>query len=527
VKNQHWRSGVVATVGLSTVGLTAGCQLGSLDVPIGADRQSALYVGPDGDDQNPGTREQPWKTLERATSALLPGQTLQLLNGDYRLETTGLLQVDCAGAPNRGRPEAPITVRAETERGAVLHGDGAAAPLELRSCSNWVIEGLVLMNEHDPDVAKGVDVGTVAVLQGGHDLTLRRLLLMRSNNQRHTHILRILEAERVLVEECEAYDFFHNAFEAVRSSAVTFRRNYLHSRYAVSVANTVGADDPTRGEVAIQLEECASALLENNVAEVVGTGFSVVGRSVGSSYTDPPPYGVSGARLYGNLVRDAVSQGFRVETRCDAASPCVVPERIVADTLIVNGVALGTATGVSVDAGPGTRVDNLTLVDVQTGVALMRSAGNMGLEFFEASAARTLVRGYSGVAFWADGNADWSFEHCAAQAPATDAVDFSPNDEHVLLPVTAADDDGCVAYLGRGSLLHGAAGADGDVGANVINRYQDGALTDAPLWDPRTGAFPCGAVVPGINDDPSQSCIGVHERFLVGTAECALPLAEP
>jgi hypothetical protein len=386
---------------------------------------------------------------------------------------------------------------------------------------------LVLMNEHNPDVAKGVDVGTVVMLQGGHDLTLRRLLLMRSNNQRHTHILRILEAARVLVEECEAYDFYHNAFEAVRSSAVTFRRNYFHSRYAVSVANTVGIDNPTRGEVAIQVEESASALLENNVAEVVGTGFSVVGRAVGSSYTDPPPYGVSGARLYGNLVRDSLGSGFRIETRCDAASPCVVPERIVTDTLIVNGVALQTETGVSVDAAPGTRVDNLTLVDVQTGVALKRGPSNTGLELFEASAARTLVRGYNGVAFWAEGATEWSFDHCAAQAPATEAVDFSPNDEHVLLPVTASDDDACVAYLGRGSLLQSAAGADGDVGANVVYRYQDGTLTNAPLWDPRTGAFPCGAVVPGINDDPSQSCIGVHERFRVGTAECALPIAKP
>jgi hypothetical protein len=518
VSYRHWRSGVLA------VGLTAGCQLGSLDVPIGADRQSVFYVAPDGDDQSPGTRERPWKTLERATTALLPGQTLQLLNGDYRLETTGLLTVDCAGPPKSGRPGAPITVRAETERGAVLHGDGAVAPLELWSCSNWVIEGLVLTNEHDPDVAKGVDVGTVAVLQGGHDLTLRRLLLMRSNNQRHTHLLRILEAARVLVEECEAYDFYHNAFEAVRSSAVTFRRNYFHSRYAVSVANTVGADDPSRGEVAIQVEESAAALLENNVAEVVGTGFSVVGRSVGSPYTDPPPFGVSGARLYGNLVRDSLGQGFRVETRCDAASPCVVPERIVSDTLIVNGVALRTATGVSVDAAPGTRVDNLTLVDVQTGVALNRSASNMGLELFGASAARTVVRGYGAVAFAADGTTEWSFDHCAAQAPAAEAVDFSPHDEHVRLPVTAPDDDACVAYLGRGSPLRGAAGADGDVGANVINRYQDGTLTNVPLWDPRTGAFTCGAVVPGINDDPSQSCIGVHERFRVGTAGCALPI---
>jgi hypothetical protein len=193
--------------------------------------------------------------------------------------------------------------------------------------------------------------------------------------------------------------------------------------------------------------------------------------------------------------------------------------------LIVNGVAVQTPIGVSVDAAPGTRVDNMTLVDVGSGVVLKRGAGNAGLEF-SASAARVAVRGYNGVAFSASDAAEWSFEHCAAQAPGPEAVDFSPNDTRVLQPVTAANDDECVAYLGPLSQLRGAAGADGDVGANVLYRYQDGTLTREPLWDPKTGGFPCGAVVPGINDDPAQSCIGVHERFRVGSEDCLLPYPE-
>lgn len=505
-------------------GMIGGCRIGSLDVPIGLDRPDTFFVAPDGDDLNPGTsRDKPWKTLAYATAKLVPGQTLELLNGDYGLGTTGLLSVDCSGAPHSGRPDAPIKVRAENERGAALHGDGAAVPLELWSCSNWVIEGLTLMNEHNADVAKGTDVGSVAMIHGGHDVTLRRLLMQRSNHFRHTHILRVLEAARVLVEECETYDFFHNAFETVRSQGVIFRRNYFHSREATSVANTVAIDDPTRGDIAIQAEESSAALLENNVAEVVVTGFSIVGRAIGSVYTEPSPYPVSGARLYGNLVRDATLSGFKVETRCDQAMPCTAPERIVTDTLLVNGVALQATTGVSVDAAPGTRVDNMTLVDVTSGVTLTRGIGNLGLEF-SASAARTLVRGYSAVGFGATTAAtDWSFEHCAALGPASDAVAFSPTDAHVLFPITTADDDACVAYLGPQSQLRGAAGADGDVGANVIFRTVDGVLTRERLWAARTGAFPCGAIVSGINDDPAQSCSGVQQRLRVGTPECALP----
>jgi hypothetical protein len=57
----------------------------------------------------------------------------------------------------------------------------------------------------------------------------------------------------------------------------------------------------------------------------------------------------------------------------------------------------------------------------------------------------------------------------------------------------------------------------------VLNRYQDGVLTTQRLWDPTTGAFPCRAVVPGVNDDPARSCSGVHQRLHVNTPGCPFP----
>ena len=248
--------------------LTA-CRIGSLDVPIGSDRAHPLgpdhptppnvfYISPSGDDSGTGALDDPWKTFTHATESLEPGETLELLPGEYRPDTTGLLSVDCSGRPRAGKPESPITVRASTERAAVLFGDGAAVPLELIGCSYWTVEGLVLMNDHNPDVATGVDVGSVAMVRGGHDITLRRLLMQRPNHFTHSHVLRILETGRVLVEECEAYDFFHNAFETVRSQGVVFRRNYFNSRYATSDGTVVAHDDPTRGEDAIQAEESSN-----------------------------------------------------------------------------------------------------------------------------------------------------------------------------------------------------------------------------------------------------------------------------
>ncbi len=65
------------------------------------------------------------------------------------------------------------------------------------------------------------------------------------------------------------------------------------------------------------------------------------------------------------------------------------------------------------------------------------------------------------------------------------------------------------------------AGSDGsDIGANIIYRYKDGVLTNALLWDVDTGAFPCGAIVPGIND-VGEVCSSVHSRLGIGDA-CAV-----
>jgi hypothetical protein len=59
--------------------------------------------------------------------------------------------------------------------------------------------------------------------------------------------------------------------------------------------------------------------------------------------------------------------------------------------------------------------------------------------------------------------------------------------------------------------------------ANVLYRYEYGVLTSKPLWDAKTGKFPCGAIVPGVNDIPGASCFDVHKRLNVQSNGCSLP----
>ena len=137
-----------------------------------------------------------------------------------------------------------------------------------------------------------------------------------------------------------------------------------------------------------------------------------------------------------------------------------------------------------------------------------------------------LIVDFQTTGFRADGENDWSFDHCAG-APAATAASaplYQPDDAHVASRVAIAPDLGdCLVYLPVASRLRGAGSGTRDVGAGVLDRYEGGVLTTKPLWAPGTGAFPCGDVVAGVNDDANTSCIGVHTRLHVNAADCQLP----
>ena len=84
----------------------------------------------------------------------------------------------------------------------------------------------------------------------------------------------------------------------------------------------------------------------------------------------------------------------------------------------------------------------------------------------------------------------------------------------------------CIVFIPQSSPMKGAGKNGEDIGANILKRYEDGVLTDQTLWDADTGAFPCGAIVSGLNDVSSSSCFDVHERLNVNANGCALEMAQ-
>jgi len=81
----------------------------------------------------------------------------------------------------------------------------------------------------------------------------------------------------------------------------------------------------------------------------------------------------------------------------------------------------------------------------------------------------------------------------------------------------------CAVFVPETSLMKGAGSDGGDIGAEILYRYEDGELTDEPLWDVETGAFPCGAIVEGVNDVAGDSCLDFHEQVNANSNGCTLP----
>jgi hypothetical protein len=136
---------------------------------------------------------------------------------------------------------------------------------------------------------------------------------------------------------------------------------------------------------------------------------------------------------------------------------------------------------------------------------------------------RMAQRGFdiSGQASWSmDGV--WSVGNGSEDAPGLSDPHF--RNVHTTMPDAGA----CKVFTPPGSPAKGSGGGGEDIGASILYRYQDGALTKTPLWNSTTGAFTgCGVIVPGVNDVAGSSCFDVHTRLNVNTNGCKLPTAKP
>jgi parallel beta-helix repeat protein len=96
---------------------------------------NTFYVATTGDDANPGTQAQPWRTVQKAVDRVTAGDTIILRGGTYAESVT----ISRSGANGQ-----PITLTHFAGEVAVLDGGATTALLTSADVSDWVIQGLTV-----------------------------------------------------------------------------------------------------------------------------------------------------------------------------------------------------------------------------------------------------------------------------------------------------------------------------------------------------------------------------------------------
>jgi len=125
---------------------------------------ATYYVGTQGSDNNPGTSQSPWATLQHAVDTIAPGDTILVTSGTY---------VGCRiGIP--GGPSSPKTLQAAPGAAVLINAPGPGnkhnSIIEVENFSttmtDWVVAGFEVANS--PNYGIDVRVTDRIAVQGNH-----------------------------------------------------------------------------------------------------------------------------------------------------------------------------------------------------------------------------------------------------------------------------------------------------------------------------------------------------------------------
>jgi hypothetical protein len=476
-----------------------------------------FYLSPKGDDGGNGSLSQPWKSWARVQKkeVLAPGNTVVLMDGAYPTATAGSLAIHCGGNAQNGSAAQPVTIRAENERQAFVAGDGSARPIEIRNCSYYKLIGLHV--ESSDNRAFDTSSGNIDVDRSDH-VTLQRNIVARNNRYGNTHLIQIANSTNVLIEENELYYFHRHAVLLYHLRSNTVRRNYANSRGYHDIPGGRKSGGPG-GDESFSCYPCSDSVFENDISEGSLDGYTV--NASGESVND---------KYFGDISLND-EEGWRIDARGSTLE--TMPRGTELHDVVVVG---STRFGMWISSSKNTVIDHASIFpskgpgikqDTQTSVgdgALSLAVTN---SFIKGTGSHGLAiedpPGHGTTLSWTADRV-WSSGMRTPFAPSAGAGSGTLSRAATTDPGVGA----CRLWIPAGAPAKGAGAQGTDLGATILYRYENGKLTDVPLWDPSTGAFlGRGATVAGLNDVAGSSLFDVHVRLNVGRNGCPFPDGYP
>jgi parallel beta-helix repeat protein len=348
---------------------------------------------------------------------------------------------------------------------------------------------------------------------------LRRLLVTGANRTGNYHAMLIFFSDGSLVEDNEIYEFHRYGISVYGGRDITLRRNYVNSRNYPDLVSGYVSTDPATGDTGIRVTGVARGRIENNLAEANAEGFTLTGSDWGPA-ENLPDSGEDNL-IVGSIAAYNSNDGFRINSSCDGADPCLTGH--LTRPRIESSVSFANDDDAFVSRGSrqATFVNLTALMARSTSFRFDLAPQNATMTDASYLVENGLDVGVGGTSYLMIAPGTWTIRRVNAFGRTTA---FSPDASDVT-EASSVDPllGGCVVYIPPGSPMKGAGLGGADIGANIVFRTVDGVQTGTRLWDASTGAFPCGAVIPGVNDDPATSCIGAHTRLNIGTGGCPIP----
>lgn len=417
---------------------------------------SALYyMSTSGDDNNDGTSQSsPWATFEHAWAVLQPGDTLIVADGTYNQTLSPTVS---------GISGYPITIRAKNRGRAIIQktDDGPAILINSSTSQTLAyitIDGFIARSKGEYSAISVNSTDNIAEQLMTNNIIIRNTGAFGSANQTNTVVFAIARTRDSLFENMWAYGYGRKAVQLYGATRVTARR--IVARYDYWDGAGYKPNDPRIG---FAVYNSSDGIYENIIVidsapDPVGrdaaskAGFAIEGNLTSTSTI----IGATGNKWVGCLALDndraglysaGVSTGINDNNTIEnfiswGSTTGMVIHAYTTNSNIVSGT-IGNASGV------GLRINNDNVSD--TLFEKLFAINNGTYPFVIAGQG-----GYYGV--------NTTFQNnTASNNGSGDDIEpeFAPTLDYLIKPMMVTDKER---------------------GAEMVNRYQNGVLTDDALW---------------------------------------------
>jgi hypothetical protein len=426
---------------------------------------ATYYLAPNGNDGSAGTNGSPWATFSKAMKVLKSGDMLLIKDGTY------YQSLDVAVSGTQG---SPITIKAEDDGQAIIDGQGARVPCRVYGSDtnrfhDINIEGIVCQNSSSE----------VFQVFWADRVNVRKVSAYNAEPTGNYQTFSTFHATYVLYEDCIAGGTARVMFNVYRSQYCTVRRCYGYQ--------TEGQTGTPRSTAfGVQIYGSDNCVAENNVMKKntaysqVFSGIQVWANTgdtsannntvVGNVVIDSSAlaYAADSAvyKIYGNTFDNNVSIAS-TGSRCFEAADGGTPHTVVNHLTCIGGANLTRGWNMksfheyyTKETGwiNGATLKNSSFMGIGRDIGLYVQSSDP----YQGTFTHTYNNFYGAGLLYSGTTAGIGEVN---RNPSYDTAKYGKG-----------------AYLMVPPALQGRGEGGSDIGAEVLYQYQDGKLTNEPLW---------------------------------------------